>query len=69
MTEDYDKIQNKWLSIAGSSMWVEQKAKERYKKIQERAYFIYMARKKYNKEGDAFSDWIQAEKEINSNLF
>ncbi len=68
MSEDYNTMQNKWLSIAGSSMWVEEKARERHRKIQERAYFIYLERVNTNKEGDFLSDWLQAEREIDLNF-
>jgi len=69
MSDDYYKIQNKWLSIAGSSMWVEEIAKKRENRIRERAYFIYLDRINNNKSGDALSDWLKAEKEIGSNFF
>ncbi|HOJ65138.1 MAG TPA: DUF2934 domain-containing protein [Spirochaetota bacterium] len=69
MEEDYYKIQNKWLSIAGSSMWVEEIAKKREERIRERAYFIYLDRIRNNKEGDTLSDWLNAEREVDLDFF
>ena len=66
--DDYRIIQDKWLSKAGSSGWIEDIYRKKLQEVKLKAYYNYLNRIKNNLSGDALSDWSSAENEVYSRL-